>query len=225
MVLLYYKHDTWLWTAANHYSFVYIIFWPLVPVSHLYAIIALLCLGHTRERHDTFTLIYTPPPAALYCFLVWKQYTAAQPFLTYFCPPNEEWKWTSFEVYLGLKLPKQKRGEKSAWVDRASKWKDKRHDGVRRNRYLWMTAGDGQIHREVQHKESERDWDGKKRGGVCLISVGFSVALQAFSVARSFDDCLPVAPSYYPYKSLQILEHYWKRTQSGLPAPAPNHQS
>ncbi len=131
------------------------ILWPLVPVSHLYAIIA-LCLGHKRKRCDTFTLSYTPPPAERGCWNVRKPYIVAQPFQTSFCPQ------TKFEVYLGLRLPKQKQGEKSAWVDRA-RWKDKRQGRVRRNRYLRMTARDGRIHCEVQHKESKRDWDGQKR--------------------------------------------------------------
>ncbi len=49
----------------------------------------MLCLGHTRKRRNTFTLIYTPHSAARGCWNVRKQYTVAQPFQTSFCPQTK----------------------------------------------------------------------------------------------------------------------------------------
>ncbi len=58
-MVLLYCKHTWLWTAA------------------------------ARERRNMFTLIYTPPPAALGCWNVQKQYTVTQPFWTSFCPQTK----------------------------------------------------------------------------------------------------------------------------------------
>ncbi len=46
-----------------------------------------------------FTLIYTPPPAALECSETVYRRSA---FSNFFLAPNEERKRTSFEVYQGL---------------------------------------------------------------------------------------------------------------------------
>ncbi len=42
-----------------------------------------------REHRDTFTLTYTPPPAARGCWNVRKQYIVAKPFQTCFCPQTK----------------------------------------------------------------------------------------------------------------------------------------
>ncbi len=111
MVLLHCKHDTLLWTAASHYSFVYNILTIGTCLTPRYTIIALLlCLVHTRERHDTcldclhvymclkqrlFTcshvyIVYVHSPQAVQgCWNARKQYTVAQPFRTSFCPQTK----------------------------------------------------------------------------------------------------------------------------------------
>ncbi len=58
-------------------------------------------MNNTRpkwQNPDTFTLIYTPPPAARGCWYVRKQYTPLS-LLEIILPPNEERKRTSCEVH------------------------------------------------------------------------------------------------------------------------------
>jgi len=83
MVILYCK----LWTAANHHSFVYNILTISTSLTPRYTIIAsLLCLGHTCEHRDTFTLFYTPPPAARGCWKVWNSIPLLSLFELLFAP-------------------------------------------------------------------------------------------------------------------------------------------
>ncbi len=63
-----------------------IIFWPLVPVSHLDTFRhCIIVVFRAYERAAQHIIIYTPPPAVWGCRNVRIQYTVAQPFRTSFC--------------------------------------------------------------------------------------------------------------------------------------------